>query len=109
MRADMVEALQAHPDFQAAEIGCMEKWNRGEVIYRGILVRHEGVLWLDVQNDGGGANTTTWFRENAADQGWHGTDGKPQGFFDSPAVCGGVEFAAGLWVRELIDEYDRLQ
>ena len=108
MRAKFAEeVLLSHPAFEPVEIGCMQKWNRGDYVARGLLGHHEGGMWLEVQNEGGGANTTMWFRENAPDQGWHGTDGHPQGFFDSPPVCYWKEFATG-GMRELIAEYDRL-
>ncbi len=59
----------------------------------GLYIYHL-LRWLEVQSDGGGANTT-WLRENAPDQGWHDADGHPQGFFNSPAVCYWKEFTAG--------------
>ena len=94
-RAKLAEELRAHPNFEAVDVFCMQKWNRGEDIVSGLLVRHGGVPWLEVLNGGGGANTTMWLRENAPGQGWHGTEGKPPGFFDSPALCSWKEFATG--------------
>jgi len=68
-------------------VGCMEKWTRGEDIRQGgSFVRFRDQLWLEVANGGGGANTTTWLKENASEVGWIGSEGKPDGFYEAPMV-----------------------
>ncbi len=67
--------------------GVQERWNRGEnILAGGIFVRFQGDLWLEVKNEGGGICTTLFLKNHAPDLGWIGTEGKPQGFYDAPAV-----------------------
>lgn len=68
-------------------------YNRGEDIDEaGVLVRHDGEMWLEVWNDGGGEETTDWLFENYPRIGWMGTQGKPEGFYHSPSVSPYLRF-----------------
>ena len=67
---------------------CMQRWNRGEDIRDGgcfVVTTHDGAVWLEVANGGGGAHTTLWLQKNYPEMGWKGTDGKPAGFYESPS------------------------
>ena len=69
-------------------IGAMEAWTRGEDIDTGeaFLVRYNGHVWLEVSNGGGGACTTAYLQNKFPDLGWVGTEGKPDGFMNSPVI-----------------------
>ena len=67
---------------------CMQRRNRGEDIRDGgcfVVTTHDGAVWLEVANGGGGAHTTLWLQKNYPEMGWKGTDGKPEGFYESPS------------------------
>ena len=65
-----------------------DKFTRGEDIdtSRACLVQFRGQMWLEVTNGGGGACTTEFLQERFPECGWHGTDGKPNGFMDAPML-----------------------
>ena len=65
-----------------------DKFTRGEDIdtSRACLVEFRGQMWLEVTNGGGGACTTEFLQERFPECGWHGTDGKPNGFMDAPML-----------------------
>ena len=78
--------------------GCMPRWNRGEDIrVGGCFVRHDGAVWVEVANGGGGVHTTLWLQKNYPDMGWKGTEGKPAGFYESPSF--GAAGSFGQLVR----------
>jgi hypothetical protein len=75
-------------------------YDRGEAIYPGgVFVKFNGSLWLEVANSGGGSLTTDWLQTNYPAMGWIGSEGKPNGFYDAPAVAQAASF------RELISAY----
>jgi hypothetical protein len=90
--------------FTSITMECKQRFNRGENIEPGgIFVRFDGKLWLEVRNYGGGACTTAWLHERYPAMGWIGTEGKPDGYIDAPAVsasCGSF--------RELVMAYRAL-
>tara|TARA_Y100000389_G_scaffold66272_1_gene62371 strand:+ start:1047 stop:1526 length:480 start_codon:yes stop_codon:yes gene_type:complete len=69
--------------------GCQQKWTRGENIKLTCFVRHSGKIWLECSNGGGGACSTVWLQSNFPELGWLGTNGKPDGFYESPMVASG--------------------
>ena len=90
MRAAVISGLSAGPGLtdKECEHSCMEAWTRGEDIDKvGCLVWFQGSLWLEVENFGGGACTTMWLKQAYPEMGWIGTEGKPYGFKQTPAIA----------------------
>lgn len=104
MRAAFVEA-QAPEGVPTAslQIGCMEHWTRGDDIApEGAIISYGNLLWLEVQNFGGGACSTLWMQKHFPQVGWIGTTGKPRGFHESPMVSPWVGF------QELVGYHEKL-
>jgi hypothetical protein len=77
MRAATARSL-VHSFGNQIHLGCREKWNRGETIEpRGVLVKFNDGVWLEVANHGGGACSTLFLKRVAPGVGWIGTEGKP--------------------------------
>ena len=85
-------------------LGCKERWTRGEPLrHNPILVMFEGVLWIEVTNEGSAASTMDFLRTQCQSA-WQKPEALPniEEFKESPAV------ARCESLKELALEYARL-
>lgn len=59
----------------------------GDIGTNAALVLHNDQYYIEVQNNGGGYDTTAWLKEQYPGSGWLGRGEKPLGFADSPMVA----------------------
>lgn len=92
MRAKVCEQLSGADLPHNLVMGCKEKWTRGEDIHTDneCVIQYRGQPWLVVRNQGGGACTTRFLKNQFAKMGWFGTDPKPAGWIDAQVIAQGT-------------------
>ena len=87
MRAAVFSALSESGMGVSATMGPLTKYTRGEDIQPdGCFVKFEGAIWAEFINYGAGSSTTCWLKNHFPNLGWIGTEGKPRGFIEAPAI-----------------------